>query len=51
MVITPVDTTFDTALPEIEPNRDDAATAILADPPRYHRLLELEADESLRPPR
>ena len=28
MVITPVDTTFETALPEIEPNKLDAVTAI-----------------------
>ena len=34
IVITPVDATLDTALPEIEPKRPDATTAIFADPPR-----------------
>ena len=34
IVMTPVDATFDTALPEIEPNKPDATTAIFAEPPR-----------------
>jgi hypothetical protein len=34
MVITPVDRTFDTALPEIVPKRLDAMIDIFAEPPR-----------------
>jgi len=34
MVIAPVDMTLETTLPEIEPNRLDAAMATLAAPPR-----------------
>ena len=34
MVTTPVVTTFDTAEPEIDPNKADPTTEILADPPR-----------------
>ncbi|GIX14585.1 MAG: hypothetical protein KatS3mg118_2544 [Paracoccaceae bacterium] len=42
MVITPVVTTFDTTLPEIEPNSDEARIAILAAPPRK-RPIRLSA--------
>ena len=38
MVMTPVDATLDTALPEIEPNMADATTAILAEPPRVRPM-------------
>jgi len=41
MVITPVVTTFDTALPEIEPNRPEATTAILACPPRKRPTIAM----------
>ena len=34
MVRTPVDATLETALPEMEPNKPEATTAILAEPPR-----------------
>ena len=34
IVMTPVVTTLETVLPEIEPNREDAETEILAGPPR-----------------
>ena len=32
--MTPVETTLETALPEIDPNSPEAITAILAEPPR-----------------
>jgi hypothetical protein len=32
--MTPVDTTFETALPDIDPNNPEAVTAIFEDPPR-----------------
>ena len=38
MVMTPVDATLETALPEIEPNMAEAVTAILADPPRLRPI-------------
>ena len=39
-MITPVDATLDTALPEIDPNKPEATTAILADPPRERPIRE-----------
>ena len=32
--MTPVETTLEVALPEMEPKSDEAVTAILAEPPR-----------------
>ena len=38
MVTTPVETTLDTALPEMEPNSAEATTAIFAEPPRVRPI-------------
>ena len=38
IVITPVDTTLETALPDMEPKKPDAITAILAEPPRVRPI-------------
>ena len=42
MVTMPVATTLATALPEIEPNRQEPSTAILAAPPRKRPISAIE---------
>ncbi len=50
MVITPVEATLDTALPEMVPNRPDATTAILAAPPRVRPIMAIEMSVMNWPP-
>ena len=51
MVTTPVATTLATALPEMEPNRQEATTAILAAPPRKRPINAIEMSvKKIMPP-
>ena len=50
MVITPVDATFEVALPEIDPNRAEATTDTFAAPPRRRPIVARARSVKNAPP-